>query len=51
MRFLKETYAPSVAGVKAALVAMKFNAATETVREFNQRFDVVAGAAPIASIG
>ena len=35
LKFLKDQYAPSVAGVKAALVALKFNAAEETVRSFN----------------
>ena len=45
-----ETYAPSVAGVKATLVAMKFDPTAESVRAFNARFDLASGAAPTNSI-
>jgi hypothetical protein len=48
--FLRVTYAPSVAGVKASLTALAFRPTEETVREFNAKFNLISGAAPTSSI-
>ena len=50
LAFLRETYGPSVAGVKAQLLALKFHPPYETARQFNERFNAIAGTAPAGSV-
>ena len=48
--FLRRTYGPSVAGVRARLMALKFHPASEDARQFNERFNAIAGTAPSGGI-
>ena len=50
MAFLKATYGPSVAGIKAQLLGLKFHPSTESVRQFNERFNTIAASAPTGTI-
>jgi len=50
LAFLREMYGPSVAGVRAQLVALRFHPNSENARQFNERFNAIAGTAPSSSI-
>ena len=50
LAFLREVYGPSVAGVRAQLVALRFHPNSENVRQVSKHFSTITGTVPSSSI-